>query len=64
MITVLDLLARRNANIDASTQLVNLRDNAKGGSRCGDKDVFPSLHTSWKQMLHMSLLVNCGRVAQ
>lgn len=64
MITVLDLLAQRNANINASTQLVNLSDNAEGGSRCGDTDAFPSLHTSWKQMLHMSLLVKCGTVAQ
>lgn len=64
MITVLDLLVRGNANMNALTQLVNLGDNAEGGSRCEDTDVLPPSHASWKQMLHMSSLVKCDAVAQ
>lgn len=44
MITVLDLLAQRNANINASTQLVNLSDNAEGGSRWGNRCVSFAAH--------------------
>lgn len=54
----------RRANINTSTQLINLGDNAGGGSRCGDTDASPLQVTFWKQMFQMSLPVRCGAVAQ
>lgn len=38
IIIVWNLLVRWNANMNTSTQLINLGDNARGGSRCGDTD--------------------------
>lgn len=37
---------RRRTNTNASAQLINLGDNAGGGSRCGDTDVFPLQDTT------------------
>lgn len=49
-----------NQHRNASAQLINLGDNAGGGSRCGDTDVFPLQDTTRKQMIHVSPLLKSG----